>query len=394
MKLSRRVATVNGENVTDDGWSVLYRARELADRGETVTMLCIGDHDMPTPRVITDAMFASVNAGDTKYAPIEGKFALREAIAKRTEIQSGVPTTPENVFVASGGQGGLFAAMMATTDPGQRVVIIDPYYATYVPTVRSASCEPIIVRADPDQGFQLDAAALMEACDGASALLVNTPNNPTGAVYSSASLEAIREAAIAHDLWVMSDEVYETQTHSAPHISPRSLDGMAERTLVIGSFSKSHIMTGFRIGWVVGPSDMMTGLVDLTNATTYGVAGFIQDAALAALTRAEKAEKDATAVYLRRRNLALETLAGTNSLKVSPPQGAMYVMLDIRNTGLSGKEFAHALLDAHKIAVMPGESFGQAAAGHIRIALTVPDEELVPALHVISEFAQSKLEVP
>ena len=394
MKLSKRVAQINGENVTDDGWSVLYKARDMIEAGESITNLSIGDHDTDTPDFILNEMDRSARAGNTRYAPIPGTDELRTAIARRVQKTTGAPTTKDNIFVTTGGQGALFAGMMGATDPNQKVVIIDPHYTTYPATVRAASCTIEVLKANADNGFQPDPESLAKACKGASALLINTPNNPTGAVYTPETLNHIRQACIDHDLWLLSDEVYETQSHGPEIISPRALVDMAERTLSFGSLSKSHIMTGFRIGWLVGPEDFVAALTDLTNATTYGVAGFIQDAALKALQEGKNTETETAALYTRRRNLALETLKGSNAVKISPPDGAMYVMLDIRSTGLSGKDFAHKLLDSKKIAVMPGESFGNAAAGHIRIALTVPDEDLAPALHVISDFAQSQRGAP
>ena len=389
MKISNRVATINGENVTDDGWSVLYKARDMMDAGVKITNLSIGDHDTDTPVFILDEMDRAARAGNTRYAPIPGTDALRQAIADRVTRTTGTPTGLENVFVTTGGQGALFAAMMTATDPGQKVVLIDPHYTTYPATVRAASCQIEIVKADPNNGFQPDADTLAQACNGASALLINTPNNPTGAVYSPETLDHIRDTCVQNNLWLLSDEVYETQSHGPQIISPRSLPDMAERTLSLGSLSKSHIMTGFRIGWVVGPKEAITALTHLTNATTYGVAGFIQDAALKALTDGETTERDTAALYTRRRNRALEALKGANAVKISPPDGAMYVMLDVRATGLSGKDFAHRLLETHKIATMPGESFGEAAAGHIRIALTVDDDTLAGALQTIATFAQT-----
>lgn len=389
MRLSRRVATINGENVTDDGWSVLYKARDMMAAGARITNLSIGDHDTDTPAFILDEMDRKARAGNTGYAPIPGTNALRQAIAARVAANTGIPTRLENVFVTTGGQGALFASMLGATDPGQKVVIVDPYYTTYPATVRAASCHIEIVQADATRGFQLNEKALNAACDGATALLINSPNNPTGAIYTPETLDIIRTACIKHDLWLISDEVYETQSHGPRIISPRSLADMAERTLALGSLSKSHVMTGFRVGWIVGPTDFIEGLTHLTNATTYGVAGFIQDAALKALTDGDDTETETAALYTRRRNRALETLKGSNSVKVSPPDGAMYVMLDIRSTGLSGKDFAHRLLETHKIAVMPGESYGTAAAGHIRIALTVDDDMLAQALSTIVSFAQT-----
>ena len=386
MKPSQRIATLNGTPGGDDGWSILYAARDRLAAGERVTMLCIGDHDMPTPEPIVDAARDALAGGNTRYVEVDGAPALRAAIARRVTSQSGIPTGPRNVFVTGGGQGALFAAMMGAIDPGETCVIVDPYYTTYPATVRAASGRPRVVRADPDRGFQIDRTALLDATNGAAALLVNTPNNPTGAVYDADTLANIREACLSHDLWCLSDEVYDTQVHDGSHVSPRQLDGMAERTLVIGSLSKSHIMTGFRIGWLIGPPPLIDAMTGLANATTYGEPGFVQDAALAALERYRE-EAETARLYTRRRNAAIAALAGQNAVRLSPPSGAMYVMLDIRATGLSGLAFARCLLDRDAIAVMPGESFGAAAAGHVRIALTVPEAVLVPALGRIAARA-------
>lgn len=385
--LSNRLRTINGAPGRDDGWSVHYEGRRRKDAGEDITLLTVGDHDTETPTHVIDTMDASVRAGDTRYAPVNGRADLRAAIAERTAARTGIATGAENVFVATGGQGALFAAMMGATEPGDTVTIVDPYYATYPATVRAAACKLATLRADPDQGFQPTLAQLRAATEGARALLINTPNNPTGAVYSADTLAAIRQVCLDNDLWLISDEVYDTQTHGPAHVSPRQLPDMADRTLVVGSLSKSHVMTGFRIGWLIGPERLIAPLTDLTNATTYGVAGFIQTAALEALTHGQQTETDTAALYTRRRNLALSALSGQNSLRISPPDGAMYVMLDIRHTGLSGLDFATRLLDREGIATMPGESFGDAAAGHIRVALTVPDADLEQALKRIAAFA-------
>lgn len=392
MQVSRRIKTLNGEatsddGVADDGWSVWYRANEMIAAGQDVTLLCIGDHDLPTPDVVIDATREALAKRQTRYAAVNGTAALRDAIASRVSARSGIPTSPENVFVSNGGQGALYSCLMAVTDPGDEVTIIDPYYATYVPTVHAASCKLNVISARPEDGFQPAPSAVMAATASSRALLMNTPNNPTGAVYSAACLEGIAAAAQAHDMWVISDEVYDTQVHQGTHISPRQVDGLTDRTLVVGSMSKSHVMTGFRVGWAVGPQEVIAPMTDLANALTYGVSSFVQAGALAGLQGGDAAEAEATAVYTRRRNLALSQLQGSNVLGISPPDGAMYVMLDVRRTGLSGYDFAHRLIETEKIAVMPGESFGTAAAGHIRVALTVPDDVLTEALGRLHSFA-------
>jgi arginine:pyruvate transaminase len=193
-----------------------------------------------------------------------------------------------------------------------------------------------------------------------------------------------------HDLWLLSDEVYDGQVWNGSHISPRALPGMAERTLVLNSLSKSHVMTGWRLGWIIGPPEAIQRLTDLSVATTYGVPGFVQDAGLAALTQGDAIEAALTETYRRRRGIALAALQGVNGVSCVPPDGAMYVMLDVRSTGLSGIAFAEELLDEANIAVMPGESFGQAAKGHVRVALTVEDSRLEAALKRIAGFAAAR----
>ena len=193
-----------------------------------------------------------------------------------------------------------------------------------------------------------------------------------------------------HDLWLISDELYDTQVHDGVHVSPRDMPGMAGRTFLIGSMSKGHAMTGARIGWAIAPEAAIDRMVDLAGATTYGLPGFLQDAAVFALT--ERAEQEAAVAerYRRRRDLVLKVLKRSNALAFVPPGGGMYIMLDIRPTGLSGTQFAEQLLQAEHIAVMPGESFGRAAAGHVRIAMTVSDAALIEAMERIVSFALSR----
>ncbi|WP_108814995.1 pyridoxal phosphate-dependent aminotransferase [Loktanella sp. Alg231-35] len=391
MKLSQRITDINGGG--SDGWGVFYRARRMVAEGVPVTELSIGEHDIGTSEDILRAMHASATGGHTGYAMVPGIDALRRTVADRIATRTGVPTTLDNILITPGGQSALFAAHTAVCDPGDTALYIDPYYATYPSTLRGVGAVPKAIVTSPDTAFQPTRAALAQAAKGATSLLVNSPNNPTGAVYSMATLTAIAETCIANDLWLISDEVYDTQVWDGEHISPRSLPGMADRTLVVGSMSKSHAMTGSRVGWICGPSDVISRLIDLATNTTYGVAGFIQDAALFALGQGTAVEETVAAPFRRRRALALAVLEGQNIVRPVPAQGAMYVMLDIRGTGLSGEAFAEALLDAELIAVMPGESFGQAAAGHIRVAMTVADEAFTDALKRLVRFAQNHAKV-
>ncbi|WP_299558233.1 pyridoxal phosphate-dependent aminotransferase [uncultured Sulfitobacter sp.] len=386
MKASHRISTLLGGG--SDGWEVFLRARQMIADGVPVTELTIGEHDIRTAAPILQDMHRAALDGHTGYAAIPGVAALRDAVAARVSERTGVPTTRDNVMITPGGQSALFAAHMAVIDPGDTALYIDPYYATYPGTLRGASAVPKAVAARAEDAFQPRAADIAAAAPGARSLMINTPNNPTGVVYSRATLEGIAKVCQDNDLWLISDEVYDTQIWEGAHLSPRALPGMADRTLVCGSMSKSHAMTGSRIGWVIGPEEIVAHLINLATHTTYGVPGFIQDAALFALELGPGFEAEIAEPFRRRRALAQGILAQHNAVTAVPSAGAMYLMLDVSATGLSGEGFANALLDTHHIAVMPGESFGHAAAGHIRVAMTIADPEFEAALSTLCGFAQ------
>lgn len=388
MRLSERITQITGGG--SDGWDVFYRARRMLNEGQAVTELTIGEHDTRTDPSILRAMELSARNGHTGYAMVPGTDLLRDTVAARVQTRTGVPTSRNNVLITPGGQAALFAAHMAVCDPGDVGLYLDPYYATYPGTIRGVGAVARAVQTAADDAFQPQAERIDAAAEGAVSLLINTPNNPTGVVYSRQSLEAVADVCKRRDLWLISDEVYDTQVWDGEHLSPRALPDMAERTLVVGSMSKSHAMTGSRCGWVVGPEEVIAHLINLATHTTYGVPGFVQDASSFALTAGVELEEKIAAPFRRRRSLAMDILASQNIVGLVPAQGAMYLMLDIRATGMSGDSFANALLDAHKIAVMPGESFGKAAAGHIRVAMTVADERFADALKTLCEFA-SKL---
>lgn len=392
MKLSHRITHINPDG--SDGWEVFEKARRMIASGISVTELTIGEHDVRTDRSILDAMHGAATGGHTGYASVPGIPALRDAIAARVTERTGVPTRRENVLITPGGQAALFATHTAVCNPGDTALMIDPYYATYPGTIRATAASPVAIPTHAEDGFQPRAEDIAALAKGARSLLINSPNNPTGAVYSRETLDGIAKVCIENDLWLISDEVYDSQVWSGDHLSPRALPGMAERTLVVGSMSKSHAMTGSRCGWIIGPEEVISHLADLSVATTYGVPGFIQDASLFALNAGQELETRIAEPFRRRRAIAQEIVGRQQAVGMIPAEGAMYVMLDIRATGMTGEEFAHALLDTHHIAVMPGESFGRSAAGHVRVAMTIEDTAFGAALERLCEFAAERAEVP
>ncbi|MEJ6401741.1 pyridoxal phosphate-dependent aminotransferase [Yoonia sp. 2307UL14-13] len=387
MNLSTRITNITGGG--SDGWDVFYKARRMIAAGTQVAELTIGEHDIRTAPDILKNMHQAALGGHTGYAAVPGTLSLRKTVADRIAARTGVPTTADNILITPGGQAALFAAHIAACDPGDTALYIDPYYATYPGTIRGAGAMPRAIVTDPAQNFVPNMDVLAKAAPAAKSLLINTPNNPTGFIYNQHILEQISGICRTHNLWLISDEVYDTQIWDGTHISPRQLPDMANRTLVIGSMSKSHAMTGSRIGWICGPAAAISHLANLATHTTYGVPGYIQDAAEYALQQGAALEAEIAAPFNRRRQITMDALKAQNMVKAIPAQGAMYVMLDIRATGLSGINFANTLLDTEHIAVMPGESFGQAAAGHVRVAMTIDDDRYASALQKLITFAQT-----
>ena len=377
-------------DLSGGAWEVFEKSKELINSGVDVIELSIGEHDVKTDHRILNAMNRSALDGNTGYAPVRGNDTLRKEIAERVSNQTKVKTSFKNVIVTPGGQAALFAAHMAVCDHGDIALYCDPYYATYPGTIKGVNAIPKTVKARAEDNFQLSESAIDAAGSNAKSLLINSPNNPTGVIYTRQTLEGISAACKKNNLWLISDEVYNTQVWNSKHISPRSLDGMEERTIVIGSMSKSHAMTGSRIGWAIAPEELIEHMINLATHTTYGVPGFIQDAALYALRLGKKIEQEISEPFRRRQKIATQILSTQNILKLVPPSGAMYLMLDVRDTGLNGISFSKSLLEEQFIAVMPGESFGESASGHIRIAMTVKDEMFSHALNKIIAFSKSK----
>ena len=386
LALSRRIDAIRDKG--SDGWEIHYKSRAMAEAGEAVLRLTVGEHDTRTDPSILAAMAASAAAGNTGYTLGPGKLDLREAVAERVQTRTGVATSWRNVIITPGGQAALFAALMAVCNDGDRALFCDPYYATYPGTIRAVGAVAVPVPTLARDAFQPQREVLARYASGARSLLINSPNNPTGVVYGRATMEGIADVVRDHGLWLISDEVYDSQVWAGKHLSPRSLPGMAERTIVVGSMSKSHAMTGFRVGWMVAPEAVVDAVTLLATNTTYGLPGFIQDAALYALNKGPGFEAQVAAPFQRRRAIAARVLAGQNAVGLVPSSGAMYLMLDVRSTGLTGTVFAERLLHTERIAVMPGESFGAAAAGHLRVAMTIEDAALEEALVRLVAFAQ------
>lgn len=387
MRLSSLVGRIGGEGAA--AWDVHIRAAERVRRGEDVILLSIGDPDFDTPPAIVDAAIESLRSGNTHYIDVAGEQPLREAIARRHETTTGLETKAEQVVVFAGAQNALFAAALCLLDRGDEVICPDPMYVTYEAVVGASGADLVRVPLSREDEFHLNTEALARAVTPRTrAILLNTPHNPTGVVLRRDELEAVAELCRRHDLWLISDEVYASLTFEREHVSPCSLTGMAGRTVTVSSLSKSHAMTGWRVGWTVSPPELVPHLSNTALCMLYGGPGFIHDAATVALGR-ELGEIQRMKAELRaRRDLVCEALANLPGLECLRPEGAMFVMLDIRGTGLSAHDFATGLLDRHAISVLPADAFGPTARGHVRIGLTVDRGRLAEACARIARFAR------
>jgi arginine:pyruvate transaminase len=387
MRFSPLVERVAGRGSA--AWSIHTEARRRQEAGEDVIFLTVGDPDQEPPETVIDATVTALRDRRTGYAPTIGYPALREAIAARVARRSGQPCTADNIAVVPGAQGGLYSAMQCLAGPGDEVVVGEPIYATYEGVIGASGARMVTFPLRPDRGFHPDLDALARAITSQTRVLwINSPHNPTGAVFTRAEVEAVAALCREHDLWLLSDEVYEDLAFARAHTGAWSLSGMAERIVVVSSLSKSHALPAFRLGWVVGPPELIRHLANLLLCLTYGSPAFIQYGALAAL-RDELPEVAALREdYRRRAALMSELLADAPGCRVIPPEGGMFVLLDIRGTGLGAADFARRLLDGERVAVLPCDGFGPSAAGHLRIALSAPEARLRDAADRILRFAR------
>lgn len=385
MKYSPLTQRIQGETV--DAWDLHYRAHQDFTRGEDVILLSIGDPDFATPESICDAAINAIRDGDTHYAEIHGREKFRDAIAADHHQRSGQHVSRDNVIVLGGAQNALFATSLCLASEGDEVIVLQPMYITYEACIQMTGAKLVPVALDSTNGFCLDVDALKAAITPRTrAIYFATPNNPTGVMLHKDELQAIADLAIEHDLWVVSDEVYCDLVFEGRHECIAGLPGMSERTVTINSLSKSHAMTGWRIGWAIGPEELIDHLYNVSLCMLYGLPGFSQEAGLHALTEAKHEAANMRDIFHRRRDLLIDTIKDIDLLDFIVPEAAMYLMVDVRKTGLSAGEFANALYDATGVATLDATTFGAAAEGYIRVSFTLSEEQITCACTRLRRF--------
>lgn len=385
MRFSPLVERIAGEGAA--AWDLHAEAERARQRGEDVIVLSVGDPDLDTPEPVTEAAITALRAGDTHYTDSIGIHPAREAVARHFASHGGWAVGPENVCIVPGAQNGLFFASMLLLQPGDEAIMLEPGYVTYEATIGASGAAPVRVGSRADNGFRPDPDAVAAAVTARTRMLMLTsPNNPTGVVMTADELAALADIARRHDLWVVSDEVYASLCFDAPHHCIAALPGMAERTVTVSSLSKSHAMTGWRAGWLIGPSALIEHAANLALSVLYGMPGFVQQAMLTALAGADATADRVRGILQRRRDLVLARLAGIPGLRVLPPEAGMFVMLDVRGTGLDGAAFARRLFDEQRVSVLDASAFGPSAAGHVRLSFTVDEDRLEEACRRIGAF--------
>jgi arginine:pyruvate transaminase len=387
VRFSPLVDRIAGEQT--GAWRVHAEGVRRREAGHDVIFLTVGDPDQPAPAAVLDATIEALRRNRTGYSPIIGYPQVREAVAARMQRRTGRPCTADNVVLTPGTQGGLFCTLNCLAGPGDEVILPEPIYGPYAGVIGASGARMVNAPLRPENGFHPDLDSLARAVTPrARVIWINSPHNPTGAVFTEDEVAGIARLCRKHDLWLVSDEVYEDLAFARPHTSAWSLPDMAERTIVASSLSKSHAMAGFRFGWVIGPPALSRHLFDFLLCMYFGGPAFIQDGALAALIT-ELPEVGAQRETCRRRALLLtDVLEEAPNCRAIPPEGGMFVLFDVRGTGLGSEDFARELLVRENVALLPCDGFGPSAVGHLRIALTAPEGRLEEAGRRIVRFAR------
>ena len=365
---------------------------DLILRMDNVISLGVGEPDFSTPWRIREAAIHSVEKGHTHYTSNYGLIELREKISEDLSGRYGVTYQPTNqVLVTVGVSEGLDLAMRALLDPGDEVIIPEPSYVSYVPCVLLAGGIPILVPTTEENDFKIRASDIQaHLTPRTKVILLGYPNNPTGAVLQGPDLEAIADLARRRDLLVVSDEVYDRLVYEHEHICFASLEGMQERTVHLGGFSKDFAMTGWRVGYAAAREDIIEAMMKVHQYTMLSAPTMSQMAALEALTSGADDVAAMVAQYDQRRRLMVKGL-NEIGLPCFEPKGAFYAFPSIKNTGLTSEEFAERLLKEQRVAVVPGSAFGPSGEGHIRCCYAVTLAEIEEALERMRQFVKGRI---
>ena len=356
-----KLATRVGKVTPSLTLAISAKAKAMKAEGIDVCSFSAGEPDFDTPAHIKEAAKQALDLGKTKYGPAAGEPKLRQAIATKLKNDNNLAYAPENVIVTNGGKHSLFNLMLALIEPGDEVIIPAPYWLSYPEMVTIAGGKPVIVNTTAENEYKITPKQLQQAIAPQTKLFVlNSPSNPTGAVYTPEEIKALSEVIVAHDLFVVSDEIYEKILYDgATHVSIGAVgEDILAKTIVSNGFAKSYSMTGWRVGYIAAPVEIIKAMTTIQSHSTSNVCTFAQYGAIAALEGSQACVAEMLAAFAQRRQVILEAINSIPQLSTPKPGGAFYVFVDISATGMNSLDFCKTLLEQEKVAAIPGVAFG------------------------------------
>ncbi len=381
-RLSKKVEALEGSPTV----AISDMARRMKEDGVDIINLGGGDPDFPTPEHIVTAAFDAIRSGYTHYVASEGIPLFREAIAEKFLNENDIAYSPEEILVTSSGKLALFIALQALLNEGDEAIVIEPAWVSYAPLIELVGATPVSAALSPRDDFLLTREVLERACSPKTSLvIVNSPNNPTGRVLSSDEMNILREFAADRDLWVVSDEIYEKILYGgARHISIASLEGMRERTVTINGMSKSHAMTGWRLGYTGAPAKIHAQLLKVQQQILTCAPAFVQMAGVAALRGGRECVDAMVREYDERRKKIAGMLDGIDCVRCPEPEGAFYFFPEIDYKGMDSFELTKFLLEQAHVAVTPGQVFSSGAVKNVRMTYATSMRNLEQAAQRIA----------
>lgn len=396
MKFSSLTERIQEKSSATDGlsidpWAVHSMAIQRVAEGQAITVLSIGQEvNETTPELVVDEAVNSLRKGRHHYAEVVGEERLRSAIANYHKQLTGQRVDASMVTVFAGAQNALFSLAQILLEGGDEVILVAPYYTTYQATFGAPGPTVVTVQVDTEDHYQLDENKLLSAItEQTRAIVLNAPNNPLGSRYSKSQLSSIVNACRLRNIWLILDAVYLDIVDPDSIDIPHDIPGAEDILITVGSLSKSHRMTGWRIGWAIGPSELSEHLYNLSVCMHYGLPPFIQDAATAAIEKSSVTPGVVRDVMNSRRQIALEHLHEPSPARLIDPEQGMFMLIDVEPLGVTAYEFAIRLLDAKQVSVLPCDGFGPGGRYLIRIGLCVDGEELANACRSIKEFVST-----
>lgn len=370
--------------------AITNQAKAMKSRGEEVYGLAGGEPEMDTPQFIKDAAIQALNDGKTKYTPAAGIPELREAIAEKLKKENGISYEPTQVVINSGAKHSCMNAIMAVVEEGDEVIIPSPYWVSYPEMVRIAGGVPVLVETTEENGWKITPEQFEEHMTGLTKMIIlNSPGNPTGAIYSADELKALGEVALLEDIIILSDEIYEKLVYGeAQHVSTASISkDLYNLTITVGGFSKAYSMTGWRVGYIAAPPEIAAAISKIQGHTTSNACSFSQYGALTALQQESTFVGDLRSEYDMRRKFMYERLSQISNISVVEPKGAFYFFVNAKPMGLKSVNLCDKLLTRYKVATVPGIAFGNDNA--LRISYCTTLDVLNEGLTRFEDFCRS-----